>query len=176
MAKYDKQLDRYYLEEGDPIVGNSISLEYKKGDYVIVDLTDADLKVWVEEDEKDYSIHYAWDLPKNDPNYGKAYFEKQGIYIAASQGESYLVLPYFLTLSYIRRDFMYDFDIFLKDEGEIGSLFFHTEKAKKLANEHGLKNMYGNFEIYRVDLDYNKAKEIAEKLKQESNLKVVMEY
>jgi len=68
--------DKYFLEPGDLIEANVITLKYTGKDYKISSLVDADLKVWVEEDEEDYPVKYAWDIPKSDPNYGKPYYEK----------------------------------------------------------------------------------------------------
>jgi hypothetical protein len=70
--------DKYFLEPGDLVEANVVTLKFVGGgdNYEISDLSDADLKVWVEEDEEDYPVKYAWDLPKSDPNYGKIYYEK----------------------------------------------------------------------------------------------------
>ena len=77
-TKKGESVTRYFLEPGDTVEANCATLEFTGGDdaYKVSDLSDADLKVWVEEDEDDYPVTYAWDLPENSPFYGKAYFEK----------------------------------------------------------------------------------------------------
>lgn len=77
MAK--KVGDRYFLEPGDIVTVNSGTLEFTGGSdgYKIADMSDADLRFWIEEDEADYEITYAWDLPKENENYGKPYFDKR---------------------------------------------------------------------------------------------------
>ena len=69
---------KYFIEPGDLVEANCITLEFINGsdNYKISDMSDAELGVWVEEDEKCYPLKYAFDLPKSDPNRGKPYYVK----------------------------------------------------------------------------------------------------
>ena len=70
--------DKYFLKPGDLVTVHSGTLKYTGGNdgYEVEDLSDASLRFWIEEDETDYEITYAWDLPKDNESYGKPYFEK----------------------------------------------------------------------------------------------------
>jgi len=70
--------DKCFLEPGDLVSVSSGSLEFLGGnsEYKISDLSDASLRFWIDEDEADYEIRYATDLPQDDPNYGKPYFSR----------------------------------------------------------------------------------------------------
>jgi hypothetical protein len=70
--------EKYFLEPGDLVTVHSGTLEFigDSDNYKLSDLSDASLRFWIEEDEADYEITYARDLPKDDENYGKPYFEK----------------------------------------------------------------------------------------------------
>lgn len=70
--------DKNFLEPGDMISVNSGTLEYtgEKIGYKLADLTDATLNWYDEKEETYYEVTYAWDLLKDDPNYGKPYFQK----------------------------------------------------------------------------------------------------
>ena len=69
--------DKYFLEPGDLVTVSSGTLEFTGGDYKVADLSDASLRFWIDEDEADYEIRYAIDLPQGDPNYGKPYFSRE---------------------------------------------------------------------------------------------------
>jgi len=70
--------DKYFLGPGDLISVNNGTLEYfgEKIGYKLADLTDATLNWYDEKEETNYEVTYAWDLPKDDPNYGEPYFSK----------------------------------------------------------------------------------------------------
>jgi len=76
MAKYNKELDRYFLENGDKLIAKNVDLKFKDGDYVLAGLSDAEIFYWDEGEEKDHLITYATDLPKKNSDYGKPYYKK----------------------------------------------------------------------------------------------------
>ena len=67
-------------------------------------------------------------------------------------------------------------DVYLKDEGNIGSLIFSTEKGKYVAKQWGVKNDYANMGSYRADLNRTVAKNLAKTFSGIDGVKVEMEY
>jgi len=70
---------RFYLDGTDELEADMVELTYNeiKNDYEFKELRDdADVKVWVEDDDMHYEVKYAYDIPKSDPHYGTPYFVK----------------------------------------------------------------------------------------------------
>ncbi len=75
MAKYDNNKDRYYLEPGDVLIASDVFLIVDKDDnFKLGNMEDATIHYWDKDTDDVYKIHYATDIPKNDPNYGQAYY------------------------------------------------------------------------------------------------------
>lgn len=73
---------RFYLEKGDGVEANMVDMEYDgKGGWNYKRLNeDSEVRVWMPKgagsDGEWYDVHYAFNLLKKDPNYGKPYYEK----------------------------------------------------------------------------------------------------
>jgi len=68
-------------------------------------------------------------------------------------------------------------DIYLKDEGLLGGIFFNSEVAKDLAIENGIENQYSDFDdVYRYDMERVLAKKMVESFERGYKLKVEKEY
>ena len=68
-------------------------------------------------------------------------------------------------------------DIYLKDEGLLGGIFFNSEAAQVKAVENGIENQYSDFDdVYRYDMERVLAKKVVESFESGYGFKVEKEY
>ena len=76
MGHFDEKTGRHYLEKGDRVEANPVTLQYTGEGYELWDICNADLDLWGDVEDRGYRIYYAYDLPKSDKFYGKPYYQK----------------------------------------------------------------------------------------------------
>lgn len=68
---------KFYLEKGDRVEATGVETLYDgKDGWEFKRLNDASkIEIWIDSEEEWYEIYYDFKLPKNNPNYGRPYYE-----------------------------------------------------------------------------------------------------
>lgn len=72
--QFDKDLGKWYLEEGDSVFAHGADLVWKNNHFELVSIPDdTEIEYYVNNEEGNYPVEYENDVPKDHPRFLKPY-------------------------------------------------------------------------------------------------------